>query len=221
MKQPSRRERFPLVLGGAAALTLGCTCSLLGDLGGFANEMRDLANEFEEQAPAFATGMAEGTEGEFPLGPDVLGPGSSFWASSAVASSEYGNPQWAASQATGEPDTFECGDMDTAWASLTSDTEEWLELTYDVPVWASNVNIVQSYHPNQVVRVELQGLEGQYQVVYEADPSQESRCPFTLEIIVQEPEFAAQKVVVAIDQSILGLGWNEIDAVELIGDVGD
>lgn len=29
------------------------------------------------------------------------------------------------------------------------------------------------------------------------------------------------QVVVVIDPSILGLGWNEIDAVELIGDVGD
>ncbi len=219
MRRSLGKERSVLVLGGAAALTLACTCGLLNDLGGFANDIQEFANEIEDQAPAFATGMAEATEGVSPLGPDVL-VGSSFWASSGVASSEYGNPQWAASQATGEPDTLECGDFETSWASLSSDTEEWLELTYDAPLWASKVNVVQTYNPNQVVRVELQDLDGQYQVVYEGDPSQESRCPFTLEISVREPEFAAQKVMVVIDQSILGLGWNEIDAVELIGDIG-
>ncbi|MGH2626843.1 MAG: hypothetical protein ACRDHY_09360, partial [Anaerolineales bacterium] len=170
--------------------------------------------------PAFGTGMAE-EPGDAPSGPDILGGADSFWAASATASSEYGNPSWAASQATGEPDTLECGDIETAWASASSDSEEWLELTYDVPVWVSQVNIVQTYNPNQVVRVELQNGDGQYQTIYEGEPSQESGCPFTLEIDVPRADFAADSVVVVIDQSVLGLGWNEIDAVELIGTAGE
>lgn len=220
MTRYSKTARSPLALGGAVALTLACTCGPLSDLAGFANDMQELANEIEEQAPAFATGMAQ-QPGESPSGPDVLGGTGSFWASSAVASSEYGNPSWAADQATGAPDTMECGDIQTAWASSSGGTEEWLELSYDVPVWVSQVNIVQTYNPNQVVRVELQNSDGQYQTVYEGEPAQESACPFTLEIAVARAEFAADTVVVVIDQSVLGLGWNEIDAVELIGTAGE
>ena len=38
------------------------------------------------------------------------------WASSATAGSEYSNTDWSANQATGAPDTPDCGDQETAWA---------------------------------------------------------------------------------------------------------
>jgi hypothetical protein len=63
------------------------------------------------------------------------------WASSATASSEYGNPDWAAHQATGAPDTPECGDLVSAWASYDQYTVEWLEVGYATPVVPSEVNI--------------------------------------------------------------------------------
>ncbi|HEY3226772.1 MAG TPA: hypothetical protein VGK61_07255, partial [Planctomycetota bacterium] len=53
------------------------------------------------------------------------------WASGAAASSEFGNPDWAAARATGPPDTPVAGDCRTAWASREQDADtEWLELTY-------------------------------------------------------------------------------------------
>ncbi|MEX0788559.1 MAG: hypothetical protein WD040_07155 [Anaerolineales bacterium] len=220
MKEHRTARTASLGLGGAALLTLACTCGLLGDQGNFSNSREALATEFEQQMPALATELSqtEGAGAATAFSGESRGQG--YWASSAVASSEYGNPSWAAIQAVGAPDTFDCGDITTAWASASSVTKDWIELTYETPLLVSEVNIIQTYHPNQVVRVELQDLGARFQVIYEAFPVEELSCPFTLHIPVARPEFAAQRVVVVIDQSILGLGWNEIDAVELVGDLG-
>lgn len=139
------------------------------------------------------------------------------WATSATASSEYGNPDWAASQATGAPDTPECGDYATAWASQGSDTVEWLELYYDTPVYPTEVNIIQTHSPDQVVNVELIDTEGTYHEVYTGEPENLwEECPYTLSILVWA-DYQAVGVKITIDQSVIDPTWNEIDAVELVG----
>ena len=56
------------------------------------------------------------------------------WAVSATASSEYGNQDFSASQATGQPDTTEeCGDFPITWASAERTGVDWLELMYECP----------------------------------------------------------------------------------------
>ena len=139
------------------------------------------------------------------------------WASSAKASSEYGNPDWGAQQATGAPDTLECGDKPTAWASYENDTEEWLEVRFATPVIPTEINIYESHTPTQVVRVEVVDLQGNYHEVYTAQPKMTADCPFILSIPVQDAEYQAIGVKITIDQSQLGLPWDEIDAVELVG----
>jgi len=140
------------------------------------------------------------------------------WASSAMASSEYGNPDWAASQAVGRPDTRECGDYSTAWASSSSDTVEWLEVYFDVPVYATEINIIQTYNPDQVVEVELIDVDGEYISVYDQEPTAvEDPCPYTLSLEGDPTDYLVRGVRITVDQSILELGWNEIDAVELVG----
>jgi hypothetical protein len=138
------------------------------------------------------------------------------WATSSSASSEYGNPDWSAQQATGAPDTQICGDIYTAWASSASDSIEWLELRYDVPVHPTMVNIVQTYNPSQVSKVEVIDTTGIYHEIYNGNP-QGTTCPFTLSIPVGGANYLAIGVKVTIDQSLMGLSWNEIDAVELVG----
>ncbi|MBT7191244.1 MAG: hypothetical protein HN916_13750 [Anaerolineae bacterium] len=140
----------------------------------------------------------------------------SQWASNASASSEYGNPDWAAQQATGAPDTLECGDTPTAWASEGNFTTEWLELRYDTPVTPTEINIYESHTPTQVVRVEIFDTQGSYHEVYSAQPKM-TDCPYILSISVQEADYQATGVKITIDQSQLNLPWNEIDAVELVG----
>ena len=140
------------------------------------------------------------------------------WAVSASASSEYGNPDWGAVQATGEPDTLECGDTATAWASKGSDSVEWLELEYGFPVRPSVVNIIQTNSPDQVVMVELVDTDGVYHEIYRGEPETKSDdCPYTLSIRIPKANYLATGVKITIDQSVIPATWNEIDAVELIG----
>ncbi|MDY7080117.1 MAG: hypothetical protein SXV54_24820 [Chloroflexota bacterium] len=177
----------------------------------------------DELAPLFDGVVASVTffepDLEFTFDDITTGEEISQWATSASASSEYGNPDWAASQATGEPDTIieECADLPTAWASQGSDTVEWLELYYDTPVYPTEVNIIQTHSPDQVVMVELVDTEGTYHEVYTGEPENLwGECPYTLSILVWA-DYQAVGVKITIDQSVIPVTWNEIDAVELVG----
>jgi len=141
------------------------------------------------------------------------------WAIEAEASSEYANPEWAATSATGAPDTNRCGDYQTAWATAGSDSVEWLTLRYPVGVHVTAVNIIQSFNPNQVVKVELLGLFDRAVEIYNQSPVQINQpCPYTLPVPVEKTEERFDAVRITVDQSVLGLGWNQIDAVELVGE---
>jgi len=139
------------------------------------------------------------------------------WASSATASSEYSSPDWSADQATGAPDTPECGDIETAWASMQSDGVDWLEVSYDIPVIPTEVNIYESHTPTQIVKVELVDPSNTYHEIYTAVPEMKVDCPFVLSIQVGDADYQAVAVRITVDQSIIDLPWDEIDAVELVG----
>jgi hypothetical protein len=141
------------------------------------------------------------------------------WAVSAKASSQYGESSWNAEQAVGEPNVTECGDNGLAWASESSTAAlDWIELTYATPVIPTEINIHQSYNPSQVVEVDLIDTAGTTYTAWQGSPKPISTCPDLMTITFdKKQEMLVEKVVVIIDQSILGLGWNEIDAVELVG----
>ncbi len=140
------------------------------------------------------------------------------WAVEAEAGSFFAEPEWGPEQVTGEPDTPRCGDYQTAWASASSDSVTWLEVRFPTPVRVAEVNIIQSFNPNQVVKVELVGPFGRPLTIYDQPPEQiDQPCPYTLTIQVQPTEGRFDTLRITIDQSVLGLGWNEIDAVELVG----
>ncbi len=141
------------------------------------------------------------------------------WAVSAAASSEYSSPDWGAVQAVGAPDTLinECADAVTAWASAGSDTVEWLELSYATPVVPTEINILQTHSPDQVVQVDVVDSNGTYHTIYTGTPENLwEKCPYTLTIPV-EADYAVTGVKITIDQSVIDPTWNEIDAVELVG----
>ncbi|MFN2236066.1 MAG: hypothetical protein ACK2U1_17715 [Anaerolineales bacterium] len=142
------------------------------------------------------------------------------WAAGAEASTEFADPEWAAIQATDAPNTTRCGDYQTAWASAGSDTVDTLVLTYTLSVHVTGINIVQSFNPNQVSKVELLGVFDRPTSVYDAQPNQvDQPCPYILSIPVEKTDTQFNKIRITVDQSILGLGWNQIDAVELVGDL--
>ena len=144
------------------------------------------------------------------------------WASAAEASTEYGNPDWNAGQATGAPNTLECGDLETAWAASGRDTKEWINVYFATPVYPTEIRIMQTYNPDQVVQVDLIDMQGQFVSVYTGQPKQvDTPCPFALSIPVSKNDILVQGVRITIDQAVLQLGWNEIDAVEIAGTPGE
>jgi hypothetical protein len=138
------------------------------------------------------------------------------WAQTATASSEYQHDAWSAMQATGKPDTVGPADARTAWASLTADGgEEWLELGYEVPVLPTRVRIHETYNPAAVVKIEARDGNGGWTILWKGrDPVREGAGWAELDVTARQP---VRTIRITLDSANVP-GWNEIDAVELIGD---
>jgi len=143
------------------------------------------------------------------------------WSINAEASSEFASPEWGAEQVVGKPDAPGCGDYQFAWASAASDSIATLEVSFSASVYPLEIVIHESYNPDQVVKVEVFDPEtGGYYAVLQKNPVQVDRpCPYQLIIPVEGIGFKTNLVRITVDQSQLGLGWNEIDAVQLIGSI--
>jgi hypothetical protein len=139
------------------------------------------------------------------------------WASAARASSEYGQDSWGAKQACGKPNTAPGGDAVTAWASQAQDAdEEWLELTYAVPVRPSRVRVHETFNPGAVCKIEAQDPDGKWVLLWQ-QKAQPRQAPAWLEAAIDPPPFAVRVIRLTLDSDAVA-GWNEIDAVELIGE---
>jgi DNA-binding beta-propeller fold protein YncE len=142
----------------------------------------------------------------------------SQWAYDAEATSSYTDSDWSAMQATGAPDTTECGDTPSAWASLTGSGVDTLTVYFRTPVYAYQVDIYQTYTPDQVVSVELIDVDGANYEVYTNTPKDRwEDCPLVTSIVIDTTDYLVHGVSITVDESQLGLGWNEIDAVQLVG----
>jgi hypothetical protein len=147
-------------------------------------------------------------------GPDLV---VSQWAIAADASSHWGSTDgWSAMQATGEPDTDECGDYETAWASSSSTGVDWLELFYATLVIPTQINIYETHSPGFIVEVEVIDEDDFYYTVWQGDPAPVDECPRIFSVAVTGIDFPVVGVRINLDQSDGG-SWNEIDAVELVG----
>jgi hypothetical protein len=69
-----------------------------------------------------------------------------------------------------------------------------------------------------VVQVELIGVDGTYFVVYTGLVTIGSACPavFTIDVDINSEVVG---ILITVDQSNSSLSWNEIDAVELVGNI--
>jgi hypothetical protein len=141
------------------------------------------------------------------------------WAVSAEASSVYGPVRWSASQATGPPDVASYGDNDHAWASKLADAgEEWIKLTFATPVRASAVRARQTLYPGAISRVEVFSADGHSAVVWTGQAAAAAPANTILWFVAkfEPPPFAVQSVKLTLDSAAV-YGWNEIDAVQLVG----
>ncbi len=141
------------------------------------------------------------------------------WAIQATASSTYNDAQgaasWSANQVTGPPNVEKYGDDGHAWAPKTEDGGiEWLDLKYPRPVHATEVRVRESCGSGAVVRVELFDENGAAHAVWAGnDPTTELNY-----LIVKFPktDYRTDRVKVTLATNVVP-GWNEIDAVQLVG----
>jgi len=139
----------------------------------------------------------------------------SQWATAATASSHYALPDWSPSRATGAPEITVCADDARAWASARGNGVAWLQLEYTKPVYATAINIHQTYGRGGVSRVTIVDASGNAEIVWEGtdDPAP---CPGLLAVLVPPTSVKVATVRIDLDESRTGT-WNQIDAVELVG----
>ncbi len=124
---------------------------------------------------------------------------------------------WSALQATGAPDTPIDGDHGTAWASKGPDMGHvTLELAYDRAVRVDAVRIHETLAPGAVAKVEAMGVDGRWDTLWEGT-SLVRPSPSWFEPPVAATAYATSRLRITLDTDRVA-GWNEIDAVELVGD---
>ncbi|HEX5042888.1 MAG TPA: FG-GAP-like repeat-containing protein [Candidatus Polarisedimenticolaceae bacterium] len=135
------------------------------------------------------------------------------WAATAIASSEYSSTDYGAVQATGTPEApGACADLPTSWSPLTSEaTLEWIELGYATPVRARSVEVHEKLEAPFVTGIDVRDTQGALHTVWAATDS--TSCGSVLVASFPEVPYLVQGVVVRTAKP----GWEEIDAVELVG----
>lgn len=125
---------------------------------------------------------------------------------------------WGPEQATGAPDTFQAGDLRTAWASRGQDDgPEWLQVKFQQAVTIAKVRVRETYNPGAITRITAVSESGHETTLWEGGEPP-SVAPVEMEFTATY-SVTSQTVKVYLDTSLVP-GWNEIDAVELIGQDG-
>ena len=125
---------------------------------------------------------------------------------------------WSAERLVGEPDTPECGDSQSAWASLEqNETEEWIEVDFARAVLPHAVIVRATYNPGAIVRIEADA-NGRWVALWEGDDPT-TGCPGNLVVGVGSRAFVLSTLRVVLDCSKVP-GWNEIDAIGVLSGDG-
>jgi hypothetical protein len=123
---------------------------------------------------------------------------------------------WSAFQAAGPPHAQFGVDQKTAWATMAENAgKEWLELDYEPPLIAHRIRIRETYNPGAVVELILKG-EGGVEIVRIPVVDTARTAPEWLDVPFDATGVPVRSVRVILDTSRV-TGWNEIDAVELVG----
>lgn len=123
---------------------------------------------------------------------------------------------WGPEQAVGPPDTMAPGDHRTAWAPAQADGGiEWLEAAFANPADAAQVIVRQTCNPGAIVKVAAILEHGSEIPIWTGEDSSKGQqladTPFSFPAGIR-----ADRVRVYLDTSKVA-GWEEIDAVQLVG----
>jgi hypothetical protein len=124
---------------------------------------------------------------------------------------------WGPEQLTGPPDTVGSGDIPTAWASREPDAgPEWLKLDYQNPISLAEVRIRETYNPGAISKVTA--IQNGQEILLWEGTELPAQAPIDF-VLPVSGNIIAQSITVYLDTSRVS-GWNEIDAVELVGKDG-
>jgi hypothetical protein len=124
---------------------------------------------------------------------------------------------WSAAQATGAPDTPIAGDHATAWASKQGDMGEvTLDLDFATPVLADEVRVRETFNPGAIVRILAFERGRGWETLWEGVAAVEE-APRWFAPPLRRAAFATGTIRLVLDTDRVA-GWNEVDAVELVGD---
>lgn len=145
--------------------------------------------------------------------------GISFWVVllliTPFASLSAADLPWAPAQATGAPNSLQAGDQQTAWASLGQNKgPEWLKLEYVNPVEAKTIRIHENFNPGAISKVTGFDETGTETVLWEGTEPVKT-APNIFEVKPETP-LVTKSIKIYLDTR-RAKGWNEIDAVELVG----
>lgn len=222
-------QMLSVILVGNPNVDLDLSMSLVSEEG---ESVHDLSSTGAESAELLAQGAAEAgmyavtvngsyasDDANYVLAVRLESPDqvAGQWASEASASSQFGDDGYAASQATGKPNVPAASDNPLAWASEDADgSTETLELGYTYKVMPSAVHIYESFNPGAITLIEAYDEENdEWAVLWEGnEPTDEPLRVFSPEL---EPlEFATNLIRLTLESDLVP-GWNEIDAVQLLG----
>ncbi len=141
------------------------------------------------------------------------------WAIQATASSTYNDAQgtagWSANQATGVPNVDAFGDNGNAWTSKTPDSGiEWLDVKFPKSVYATEVRIRESFGSGAVIKVELFDDQGTAHTAWAGNDPTTGLNYFLVKF--PKTTFKTERVKITLATNVVP-GWNEIDAVQLVG----
>jgi hypothetical protein len=145
------------------------------------------------------------------------------WATTAKATSSYNDAQepasYSAFQVTGAPNVPEFGDSGNAWCPKESDAGiERLEVGFGKPANATEIRVRQNSAPGAIIKVELVDEAGTAHTVYEGvDATKYDEFNFWFKASFEKTPYKVTGAKVTLATNAVS-GWNEIDAVQLIGD---
>ncbi len=138
------------------------------------------------------------------------------------AGQDNGGDRWAATQALGEPNTTQYGDLDTAWspnrrnASGGNQADEFLAVGFRRPVKATGFVIHENYGNGFVRRIEAIDLDGNTHELWQGEDDSPNNLTGFSVILDQPTDYLVKALKVWVDIDHSG-DWEEIDAIELIG----
>ncbi len=137
---------------------------------------------------------------------------------SATKPASVGRRSWGPEQMIGAPDTPQAGDFPTAWASLDPDGgTEWVVLDYPKEVEVGQVRVRETLGPGTIFMVSAILADGSEKILWHGtEPAADA--PVEMEFNPSS-HVRSRRLRVQLDTSKVP-GWNEIDAVELVGTDG-